>query len=84
MRMAAVKVTDWDGNKWANLKLVTDRLAELDPKWDGWETERETGQRGGGVRVVQELTLWFDADKVRPEWVHGWACDAGFLAVVEA
>jgi hypothetical protein len=83
MRKVSVKVTDWDGDKWSALKPVMDRLATFDPLWNGFETDREVAARTG-TRVVREVALWFDADKVRPEWVHGWACDAGFLAVVQS
>lgn len=85
MNRAAVKITDWDDNKMSNYDNVIRKVSNLDPMWDGYVTmDQVRTHKGDGVREVESLTIWFDRELVRPTWVHGWACDAGFIASVVA
>ena len=73
MTTANVMVTDYDGIGWDALDRVTERIGASvtvhhgDPfAWRGVERPR--------------VVLTFDGDTVRDAWVHGWACDAGYVA----
>lgn len=82
MNRGCVEVTDWDGNGWSRfLSDVAPRIAQLDPEWDGWEFEVPHPTRQD--RHVWVMSVYFDRDRVRDSWVHGWACDAGYVASVK-
>lgn len=82
MNRGCVEVTDWDGNGWEPLRSgVLPRLAGLDPSSTCVERVAPHPTRQG--RDVRVVSVYFDRDRVRDSWVHGWACDAGYVASVK-
>lgn len=76
---ACVVVTDWDGIGWSRLAPVLAQIDKLGGDWRAWEdwTTKPNG------REIAFTRLTFDANRVRDSWVHGWVCDAGYVAHID-
>lgn len=81
--LRAVTVVDWDGIGWGEAfwRLVA-RLetSDANPRvvLDAPMTVRQ--RKDGTVPPVAVVS--FDGNKVRDTWVHGWACNAGYVASI--
>lgn len=81
MRNRAVTFTDWDNVGFgARFWQIVARLetADADPDVVIDAAISPATRRDGSRPIVAVVT--FDGNKVRDTWVHGWACDAGYVA----
>ena len=73
-------VADYDDRGWDGLAPI---LAELERRSAApvvADRESITSPRG---RVISQRSVSFDAEAVRDTHVHGWACNAGYVAHIE-
>ena len=75
--VAAVKLTDWDGIGWDGLTAISARV--------GGRVDHDREPVMSGPRKGERVpcaVITFDGDAFRDTWVHGWACNAGYVAVI--
>ena len=80
-----VTLTDWDGiNYGARFWLMVKRITDLGgmPDVSIGYVDNVPRHKDGTRRQVARVS--FDGNRVRDTWVHGWACDIGYVAAVTA
>ena len=83
--LRTVTMTDWDdvgfgARFWRIVARLESAGADPDVVIDAAMTTAR--RRDGSVPRVAVVS--FDGARVRDTWVHGWACDAGYLAHISA
>ena len=78
-----VTITDWDdrgfGQKFWQIVARID-AAGAQPDVVIGAPIATAKRKDGTTPVVAVIT--FDGNKIRDTWVHGWACDAGYVASI--
>ena len=82
MTTAHVQVIDYDDRGIAPLQNVLSRLnnAGASPVLSIDVLTHTSARRDG--TVPRAFMVSFDGDRVRDTWVHGWACDAGYVVSI--
>lgn len=78
----AVTVIDWDDRGQCGIDAIVDRIRARE---GAPSVRREPAYNVPALpdgRARQCWVIAFDGNRVRDTWVHGWACDAGYVASI--
>lgn len=78
--MSTVILADYDGRAWDGLARI---LAEMERRGANPSTAPRPQLTTPKGRTVEQMAVTFDGNAVRDAHVHGWACNAGYVAHIE-